>query len=193
MKQGKLIILTAPSGTGKTSICKKLLSKNKEWDFSVSVTTRPKRKGEVDGKDYIFMDSDKFEHHVKFGEFIEWEWVHGYKYGTLFSSIDEAMEENKTLILDVDVKGGLSIIEEYEENCITFFDEPPGDNFAEKLEVLEERLNLRGNENSTLVNRRLQRVAKELEFKEKFQHHIVNEDLKEATNEIESIIKEKIK
>ena len=193
MKQGKLIILTAPSGTGKTSICKKLLSKNKEWDFSVSVTTRPKRKGEVDGKDYIFMDSDKFEHHVKFGEFIEWEWVHGYKYGTLFSSIDEAMEENKTLILDVDVKGGLSIIEEYEENCITFFVEPRGDNLAEKLEVLEERLNLRGNENSTLVNRRLQRVAKELEFKEKFQHHIVNEDLKEATNEIESIIKEKIK
>ena len=193
MKQGKLIILTAPSGTGKTSICKKLLSKNKEWDFSVSVTTRPKRKGEVDGKDYIFMDSDKFEHHVKFGEFIEWEWVHGYKYGTLFSSIDEAMEENKTLILDVDVKGGLSIIEEYEENCITFFVEPPGDNLAEKLEVLEERLNLRGNENSTLVNRRLQRVAKELEFKEKFQHHIVNEDLNEATNEIESIIKEKIK
>ena len=193
MKQGKLIILTAPSGTGKTSICKKLLNKNKDWNFSVSVTTRPKRKGEVDGKDYIFMDSDKFEHHVKFGEFIEWEWVHGYKYGTLFSSIDEAMEENKTLILDVDVKGGLSIIEEYEENCITFFVEPPGDNLAEKLEVLEERLNLRGNENSTLVNRRLQRVAKELEFKEKFQHHIVNEDLKEATNEIESIIKEKIK
>ena len=193
MKQGKLIILTAPSGTGKTSICKQLLKNNKEWDFSVSVTTRPKRSGEVEGKDYIYMNSDKFEHHVKFGEFIEWEWVHGYKYGTLFSTIDEAMDENKILILDIDVKGGISIMEEYEEDCITFFVEPPGDNLAEQLEVLEERLNIRGNENSTLVNRRLQRVSKELEFKEKFQHHIVNENLKEATNEIESIIKEKTK
>jgi len=193
MKQGKLIILTAPSGTGKTSICKQLLKNNKEWDFSVSVTTRPKRSGEVEGKDYIYMNSDKFEHHVKFGEFIEWEWVHGYKYGTLFSTIDEAMDANKILILDIDVKGGISIMEEYEEDCITFFVEPPGDNLAEQLEVLEERLNIRGNENSTLVNRRLQRVSKELEFKEKFQHHIVNENLKEATNEIESIIKEKIK
>ena len=193
MKQGKLIILTAPSGTGKTSICKQLLKNNKEWDFSVSVTTRPKRSGEVEGKDYIYMNSDKFEHHVKFGEFIEWEWVHGYKYGTLFSTIDEAMDANKILILDIDVKGGISIMEEYEEDCITFFVEPPGDNLAEQLEVLEERLNIRGNENSTLVNRRLQRVSKELEFKEKFQHHIVNENLKEATNEIESIIKEKTK
>ena len=193
MKQGKLIILTAPSGTGKTSICKQLLKNNKEWDFSVSVTTRPKRSGEVEGKDYIYMNSDKFEHHVKFGEFIEWEWVHGYKYGTLFSTIDEAMDANKILILDIDVKGGISIMEEYEDDCITFFVEPPGDNLAEQLEVLEERLNIRGNENSTLVNRRLQRVSKELEFKEKFQHHIVNENLKEATNEIESIIKEKIK
>tara|TARA_Y100001970_G_C14005638_1_gene735689 strand:- start:288 stop:869 length:582 start_codon:yes stop_codon:yes gene_type:complete len=193
MNKGKLIILTAPSGTGKTSICRELLKRNKDWTFSVSVTTRPERKGEIDGKDYIFMDSDKFEHHVKFGEFIEWEWVHGYKYGTLFSTIDEAIEQNKILILDVDVKGGESIIEEYEDDCITFFVEPPGDNLAEKLEILEERLNSRGNENSTLIKRRLQRVSKELEFKDNFQHHIVNENLKEATDNIESIIKEELK
>ena len=156
MNQGKLIILTAPSGTGKTSICRELLKRNKDWTFSVSVTTRPERKGEVDGKDYIFMNGDKFEHHVKFGEFIEWEWVHGYKYGTLFSTIDDAIDQNKVLILDVDVKGGKSIMEEYEDECITFFVEPPGDNLAEKLEILEERLNVRGNENSTLIKRRLQ-------------------------------------
>ena len=166
---------------------------NEDWTFSVSVTTRPERKGEVDGKDYIFMDSDKFEHHVRFGEFIEWEWVHGYKYGTLFSTIDDAIDQNKVLILDVDVKGGKSIMEEYEDECITFFVEPPGDNLAEKLEILEERLNVRGNENSTLIKRRLQRVSKELELKENFQFHIVNENLKEATDNIESIIKENIK
>ena len=72
MNEAKLIILTAPSGTGKTTICKKLLKRNKDWKFSISVTTRPARKGEVPDKDYIFMNSDKFEHHVKFGEFIEW-------------------------------------------------------------------------------------------------------------------------
>ena len=192
MNEGKLIILTAPSGTGKTSICKKLLKRNKDWKFSVSVTTRPARKGEVPEKDYIFMNSDKFEHHVKFGEFIEWEWVHGYKYGTLFSTIEESLDNNNVLILDVDVKGGQAIMEEYPDDCITFFVEPPGDTLADQIEILSERLNLRGNENTTLINRRLQRASKEIEFKDKFQYHIINEDIKQATKQIEILIKENI-
>ena len=192
MNEGKLIILTAPSGTGKTSICKKLLKRNKDWKFSVSVTTRPARKGEVPDKDYIFMNSDKFEHHVKFGEFIEWEWVHGYKYGTLFSTIEESLDNNNVLILDVDVKGGQAIMEEYPDDCITFFVEPPGDTLADQIEILSERLNLRGNENTTLINRRLQRASKEIEFKDKFQYHIINEDIKQATKQIEILIKENI-
>ncbi len=195
MNEGKLIILTAPSGTGKTTICKKLLKRNKDWKFSVSVTTRPQREGEIEGKDYIFMDVDKFDHHVKFGEFIEWEWVHGNKYGTLYSTLEDALDNNELLILDVDVKGGESIINEFTDQCLSFFVEPPGDDLPEKLEILEERLKKRGNENSTLINRRLQRVSKELEFKEKeiFQYQIINEDINLATEQIESIIKENLK
>ena len=195
MNEGKLIILTAPSGTGKTTICRNLLKRNKDWKFSVSVTTRPQREGEIEGKDYIFMDVDKFDHHVKFGEFIEWEWVHGNKYGTLYSTLEDALDNNELLILDVDVKGGESIINDFTDQCISFFVEPPGDDLPEKLEVLEERLKKRGNENITLINRRLQRVSKELEFKEKeiFQYYIINEDIKLATEQIESIIKENLK
>ena len=195
MNEGKLIILTAPSGTGKTTICRNLLKRNKDWKFSVSVTTRPQREGEIEGKDYIFMDVDKFDHHVKFGEFIEWEWVHGNKYGTLYSTLEDALDNNELLILDVDVKGGESIINDFTDQCISFFVEPPGDDLPEKLEVLEERLKKRGNENITLINRRLQRVSKELEFKGKeiFQYYIINEDIKLATEQIESIIKENLK
>ena len=194
MNEGKLIILTAPSGTGKTTICRELLKRNKDWKFSVSVTTRPQREGEIEGEDYIYMDVDKFEHHVKFGEFIEWEWVHGNKYGTLFSTIEDALDNNEILILDVDVKGGESIINEFKDQCLSFFVEPPGDDLPEKLEILEERLQKRGNENSTIIKRRLQRVSKELEFKDKdiFQYQIINEDIISATEQIESIIKENL-
>lgn len=192
MNEGKLIILTAPSGTGKTTICRELLKRNKDWKFSVSVTTRPQREGEIEGEDYIFMDVDKFEHYVKFGDFIEWEWVHGNKYGTLFSTLEDALDNGDVLILDVDVKGGESIIEEYPDQCMSFFVEPPGDNLAEKLEILEARLQGRGNENSTIISRRLQRVAKELEYMELFQYQIINEDIKLATEEIETIIKESL-
>jgi guanylate kinase len=82
MSTGKLVVLSAPSGTGKTSICKKLLGKNSKWIFSISATTRKLREDELEGKDYIHMSNEKFEHFVKFGDFLEWEWVHGNKYGT---------------------------------------------------------------------------------------------------------------
>ena len=106
MKNSLLIILAAPSGTGKSTICKELIKRNKDWNFSVSVTTRIPREGEVDGKDYKFISNSEFEHNVKFGDFIEWEIVHGNKYGTLWSNIDNA---KGVMIFDIDVKGGLAI------------------------------------------------------------------------------------
>ena len=131
MKKGKLVILSAPSGTGKTSICKELLSRNSKWKFSVSATTREKRKGEINGKDYIFMSLKEFEHKENFGEFLEWEFVHGNRYATPIDPIETAIAKKKIMLLDIDVKGGLSIMEEYDEDCITFFVEPPGDNLAD--------------------------------------------------------------
>ena len=193
MNQGKLIILTAPSGTGKTSICRKLLKRNEDWTFSVSVTTRPERKGEVDGKDYIFMDSDKFEHHVRFGEFIEWEWVHGNKYGTLVGPVEDALDSGSVMLFDIDVKGGLTMMDEYPDETIGIFIEPPGDNLSEQLEILEERLTNRGNDPSKLIKQRLKRFSVEIEFKDDFHYHFINEDLKETVIEIEKVIKENIK
>ena len=192
MSKGKLVVLSAPSGTGKTSICRLLLERNNEWAFSVSSTTREPREGEEEGVDYIFIDNKKFEHQVQFGDFIEWEWVHGNKYGTLLSQLEEALDDGKTMILDLDVKGGVSIMNEFPDETLTIFIEPPGDDLAEMKEVLEERLNQRANTPITLIKKRLKRLELELEHKEKFQHHFTNYDLEETTDEIEKTIKENI-
>ena len=117
MKKGKLIILSAPSGAGKTSICKELLNNNKNWKFAVSATTREKRDNEIDGKDYIFMKKDKFEHLEKFGEFVESEWVHGNRYGTLYAPIEEVINTGEIMLLDVDVKGAMNLIEEFPDDA----------------------------------------------------------------------------
>ena len=93
MSAGKLIIISAPSGTGKTTICKQLLKNNPKWKFSISATTRNLRTGEIDGRDYQYMPKEKFEHAVKFGDFLEWEWVHGNKNGTLISPIENALDD----------------------------------------------------------------------------------------------------
>ena len=133
-----LIVLSAPSGTGKTTICKELLKRNKNWKFSVSATTRPPRDGEVDGKDYIFMSNQKFDHYAKFGDFLEWEWVHGNKYGTLIDPLEDALNNGHTMLLDVDVKGGSSVMEEFPDESIGIFIEPPGDDIPEQLEIFQE-------------------------------------------------------
>jgi len=193
MSMGKLIVLSAPSGTGKTSVCKQLLKNNPKWKFSVSATTRPLREGEVDGKDYIHMSNEKFEHNVKFGDFLEWEWVHGNKYGTPIGPLENILDDGGTMLLDIDVKGGLTVMEEFPENTLGIFIEPPGDDVPEQLEILEERLESRGNEPSKLIKQRLKRFPVEMEFKKDFQFHFVNDDLNETVKNIETIIKENTK
>ena len=160
MNAGKLIVLSAPSGTGKTSICKELLKKNKDWKFSISATTRSLRDGEADGVDYIQMSNEKFEHCVKFGDFLEWEWVHGNKYGTPITPLEDALDDGDVMLLDIDVKGGLTIMDEFPDETVGIFIEPPGDDVAEKLEVLEERLSNRKNEASKLIKQRLRNIKK---------------------------------
>jgi len=187
-----LIVLSAPSGTGKTTICKELLKRNKNWKFSVSATTRPPRDGEVDGKDYIFMSNQKFDHYAKFGDFLEWEWVHGNKYGTLVEELEDVIVNNEIMLLDIDVKGGCNIMEEYPDNTFSIFIEPPGFDIPEKKLVLEERLLKRGNEQTTQIKNRLKRFEKEMEFIDRFNINFVNDDLKEAIVEVEKAIKEKI-
>ena len=193
MSTGKLVVLSAPSGTGKTSVCKKLLKRNPNWKFSVSATTRPLREDEVDGKDYIQMSNEKFDHFVKFGDFLEWEWVHGNKYGTPIGPLEDILDSGGVMLLDIDVKGGLTVMNEFPDDTIGIFIEPPGDDVPEKLEILEERLNKRGNEPAKLIKQRLKRFPVEIEYKKDFDFDFINEDLNETVKEIEKIIKENIK
>ena len=193
MNTGKLIVISAPSGTGKTTICKRLIQNNPQWKFSISATTRELREGEVDGKDYIYMSNEKFEHGVMFGDFLEWEWVHGNKYGTPIDQIEDALGAGHTMLLDIDVKGGKSVMEEFPDETIGIFIEPPGDDTAEQLETLENRLNERGNEPPQLIVKRLKRFPLEIEYKEKFMFHFINEDLNETIKDIDKMIKENLK
>ena len=190
MNKGKLFVLSAPSGTGKTTILKTLLKNNPKWKFSVSATNRDPREGEIDGKDYIYMSNEKFDHAVKFGDFLEWEWVHGNKYGTPVGPLEDALDEGKIMLLDIDVKGGLTVMEEFPDETVGIFIEPPGDEIPEKLEILEERLKARGNEPPQLIVKRLKRFALEMEYKDKFHHHFINDKLNKTIEKIEKIIKE---
>ena len=193
MSTGKLIVLSAPSGTGKTSICKKLLENNSKWKFSISATTRELREDEKDGKDYIQMSNEKFDHCVKFGDFLEWEWVHGNKYGTPIDPLEDVLDSGGIMLLDIDVKGGLTVMNEFPDETIGIFIEPPGDDVPEQLEVLEERLTDRGNEPAKLIKQRLKRFPIEIEYKKDFDYCFVNEDLNETVEEIEKVIKENVK
>ena len=192
MKKGKLIVLSAPSGTGKTTITKELLKRNPKWKFSVSATTRPPREGEVDGKDYMFMSKEKFEHYVKFGDFLEWEFVHGNRYGTLTDPLYDCLDNNEIMLLDIDVVGGKNVMEEFPGDTLAIFIEPPGLNIAEQKIILEERLRSRGDDQTTQIKNRLKRFEKEMEFKEQFDLHYVNEDLEQTISLINKDIKKRV-
>ena len=192
-KRGKLVVLSAPSGAGKTTICKNLLKKNKNWKFSISVTTREKRDNEVDGVDYEFINKEKFEHLERFGELVESEWVHGNRYGTMIVPLEETLNNGEIMLFDVDVKGAMNLIEEFDEDLISIFIEPPGINDQDKRENLLERMQKRGNSNDTLIKQRLKRFELELSYKEKFNFSFINEDLNETTSQIDKIIKENLK
>ena len=193
MKKGLLVILAAPSGTGKSTICRKLIKNNKGWNFSISATTRTPREGEIDGKDYKFISNTEFEHFVKFGDFLDWEIVHGNKYGTLWSSVEEALDNKKVMIFDIDVKGAMAIKEEYPDNTLLLFIEPPGDNINEQKEALNERLVNRGNEQELAIKHRLKRFETEMDYKEKFDYTFVNKNLNKTIEKVEKLIKGKIK
>tara|TARA_B000000565_G_C23742795_1_gene361667 strand:+ start:73 stop:651 length:579 start_codon:yes stop_codon:yes gene_type:complete len=192
MKKGKLVILSAPSGTGKTTICKELLKRNPKWKFSVSATTREKRKGEINGKDYIFMSLKEFEHKENFGEFLEWEFVHGNRYATPIEPLEDAIEKNSVMLFDIDVKGSMNIIEEFGEDVLSIFIEPPGFDKEEKINTLMNRLKNRDN-SETLIKQRLKRFDTEMSYKEKFDCHFINDNFEKTTDKIEKKIKEQLK
>jgi len=183
MKQGKLIIFSAPSGAGKTTIVRHLLKKFPQLSFSISATTRDSRGSEKHKDDYYFISKEDFLHKVARQEFVEFEEVYnGTFYGTLRSEIERIWNEGKHVIFDIDVEGGLRLKRKYEEDALAIFVQPPS------LEVLKERLTGRGTDSTEKLQERFIKAEKELLYADKFDVILKNHDLEIACKEAEKLV-----
>jgi guanylate kinase len=185
MKQGKLVIFSAPSGAGKTTIVRHLLQKFPQLSFSISATTRELRGTEEHQNDYYFISKEDFLHKIAHQEFVEFEEVYsGTFYGTLRSEIERIWDEGKHVIFDIDVEGGLRLKRKYEDDALAIFVQPPS------LEVLKERLTGRGTDSEEKLQERFIKAEKELLYADKFDIVLKNYDLDTACKEAEKIIGE---
>jgi guanylate kinase len=182
MSLGKLIVVSAPSGAGKTTIVKAILEKYPSMLFSVSAATRTRRETEIDGKDYFFLPRQEFERRIRAGELVEWEEIYGNLYGTLKSEVDKALLSGKAMLFDIDAKGGLSIKRTYPNDSVLIFIKPPS------IEILEARLRGRKTEDETTFKRRMDRVALELGMASQFDYQVVNDDLPTAIAEVDKLV-----
>ncbi|MGM0619433.1 MAG: guanylate kinase [Bacteroidota bacterium] len=181
--KGKLIIFSAPSGAGKTTIVKHLLQQNLELEFSVSATSRQPRPGEIHGKDYYFIPENEFRKKIDNNEFLEWEEVYtGIFYGTLKSEVERIRNAGKSVIFDVDVVGGSNIKKFYGNEALAVFVKPPS------VEELKNRLVNRSTESEEKIKMRVAKAEKELEFVNLFDVIIVNDDLPKAFKEAEKVV-----
>ncbi len=183
-KQGKLIVFSAPSGSGKTTIVHHLLEqKELNLGFSVSATSRPRRAQEEHGRDYYFLSKEAFEKQIENNDFLEWEEV--YKdnyYGTLQAEVERIWKEGRAVIFDIDVVGGLRIKNKYPENTLAIFVQPPS------LEVMEHRLRNRKTESEEKILERLSKAEKELKFAADFDVILINDDLATAKKEAKRLV-----
>ena len=182
--QHKIIIITAPSGAGKTSITRHLLQRHADrLAFSVSAATRQARGNEQNGRDYYFMSVEEFTNKIQHEEFVEWEMVYeGKYYGTLKSELQRIWGQGKVPLLDIDVKGAIHVQQQFPETVLSLFIEPPS------IDELKRRLTGRGTESEDSLQARVSKAAYELSFKHSFHHVIVNSNLSEACSEAERIV-----
>jgi guanylate kinase len=182
MENGNLFVISAPSGTGKTTILKRVISELKNVVFSVSHTTRPRRSGEQDEVDYFFVAKDTFETIKNQGDFLEWAEVHGNLYGTSSHAVYELTEQGKDIILDIDVQGARQVKDKLGGMGVFVFIAPPS------LQELERRLASRGTESESVIATRLRNAHDEMKSLEHYDYVIVNEKLDQAVAMLKSII-----
>ena len=178
----KMLIFTAPSGAGKTTIVRHLLEKFPELAFSISATTRKKRAHEQDGYDYYFISPEEFQQKIEAGAFVEWEAFYGgLHYGTLHSEVDRLWQAGKHIIFDIEVKGATNLKNAYPEESLVVFVKPPSE------EILFERLRQRQTEDPDSLAKRIARAAEELTYEDTFDYVLLNDDLTAALQEAERL------
>ncbi|MCZ6774939.1 MAG: guanylate kinase [Ignavibacteria bacterium] len=180
-RRGKLVVIAAPSGSGKTTVAREIMKLNPSLAFSVSATTRTVRPGEVEGKDYFFLSREEFKRGIEADEFVEWEELYGNYYGTLKREVDRVLDRGQHLLFDVDVNGGLSIKRQYPDVLMIFIR-------PRSMEVLRTRLQKRGTESNATMKSRLARVPMEFEKGDGFEHQIVNDVLSQTVEEVQKIV-----
>jgi guanylate kinase len=185
---GKLIIFSAPSGSGKSTLINYLVSKGFDFSFSISATSRAPRGTEKNGVEYYFLSVNDFKKHIENNDFIEYEEVYpNCFYGTLKSEVDKALETEKTLLFDVDVKGGVNIKNMYKEKALAIFIQPPS------VDVLRQRLIDRDTDSEEMIEKRVAKAAWEMNFAPQFDVVIVNDSLEKAKEEVETAIRNFLK
>jgi guanylate kinase len=185
-KRGKIIVIVAPSGTGKSTLLEKVKKAIPELVWSVSCTTRPMREGEINGKDYFFVKEEDFKQKIQDDAFIEWAKVHSNYYGTLKSFVDEGLSDGKYLLFDLDVQGCDSVKKLYGDEARVIFIEPPS------VKALEERLLNRATDSNEVIQERLKNALHELERKNDFDYNVVNDDIEKAYQDLKAIINKEL-
>lgn len=185
-KPGKLFVVSAPSGAGKTTLCRLMLEKFHELSYSVSHTTRSPRQGEVHGQDYFFIEKEEFEERIENNLWAEWAKVHDNYYGTSLILIRETLEKGGSLLLDIDVQGAKQITKAF-PSAVTLFIMAPD------LEILEQRLRSRGTDSEEAIEKRMKNAVNEIEQKDCYNHVIENDDLEISKKEISMIFEKELR
>ncbi|MCG8422010.1 MAG: guanylate kinase [Proteobacteria bacterium] len=180
-RRGILVIISSPSGAGKTTLARRLLAEFDDLEFSISVTTRAPRKSERDGVDYRFVSAGEFDRMIAAGEFAEWAQVHGNRYGTLRQTVERALSGGRDVLFDIDWQGGKALAQRWFDDALKIFVLPPD------LATLEARLRGRGTDSDAVIRKRLDKAIAEIRHYREYQHVIVNDDLEEAYSALRAV------
>lgn len=179
--KGKLVVISSPSGCGKSTVIHELLDRDATCAYSISMTTREPRGGERHGVDYFFVDDATFRQKIDEGTFVEWAEVHGHYYGTSAEQVDALLNQGRTVLLDIDVQGGLAI-KQLRPEAVLIFLLPPS------MDILETRLRNRKTDSTAVIEARLKKASQEMAVADQYDYQVINDDLEDAIASIRAII-----